>query len=94
MALFDDALKSWGVPALLGVGVVIAIPVVLPLVGAALRPVAKAAIKGYLAFSDAASEYVAGVAEELSDLVAEVKAERAGVVAAPSAASGAGASAE
>jgi hypothetical protein len=82
MALLEDAVKSWGMPALVGVGVVLALPVVLPVVGGALRPVAKAAIKGYLSLADSLTEYAASAAEELSDLVAEARAEHATALAA------------
>jgi Protein of unknown function (DUF5132) len=77
MALFEDAVKSWGLPVLVGAGVVLALPVVLPVVGSALRPMAKAAIKGYMALADSVAEGAATLAEEFSDLVAEVRAERA-----------------
>ena len=86
MAFLDDAMKAWGAPALVAVGVVVALPLLLPVVGTALRPVAKAAIKGYLALSDSVSEYAAGAAEEISDLVAEAKAEHAAALAAAAAA--------
>jgi hypothetical protein len=77
MTLFEDAVKSWGLPILVGAGMVLALPVVLPVVGGALRPVAKAAIKGYLALADSVAEGAAALAEEFGDLVAEVRAERA-----------------
>lgn len=82
MGFVEDVMKSWGPSALVGVGVAVAIPFVLPVLGKTLRPVAKAAVKGYLALSDAVHEQVAGAAEDLSDLVAEAKAERAAELAA------------
>jgi hypothetical protein len=50
MALFEDVLvlNGWGGPVLLGLGAVVAIPVLLPIVGAVVRPVAKLAIQGGL----------------------------------------------
>ena len=75
MALLDDVMKL-GMPAVLvGVGAVLAAPLVLPAVGSVARPVAKGAIKGYLALADGAKEWFAEVNEQWSDLVAEAKAE-------------------
>ena len=53
MALFEDVFVGWGSGALVGVGAVVAAPIVLPRVGALLRPVAKGLIKGYFAVTDA-----------------------------------------
>lgn len=83
MALLDDTVGSLGTTVLLGVGAVLVAPVLFPTAGAVLRPVAKGLIKGGLYLVDAAQEIIAEGSEQLSDLVAEVKAERA--VAAPSA---------
>lgn len=75
MALLDDVMK-FGMPAVLvGVGAVLAAPLVLPAVGSVARPVAKGAIKGYLALADGAKEWFAEASEQWSDLVAEAKAE-------------------
>jgi hypothetical protein len=46
------------------------------------RPLAKTLIKGYLVLSDMAKEFAAETGEQISDLVAEVKAEREAAVAA------------
>jgi len=40
------------------------------------RPLAKTLIRGYLTLSDMAKEFAAEAGEQISDLVAEVKAER------------------
>ena len=59
MALFEDVLKgSWGA-ALVGVGVALVAPTVLPAVGAALRPLAKSAIKGGVMLYDTVKESIA-----------------------------------
>jgi hypothetical protein len=77
MALFDDMLKG-GVPGvLLGVGVALAAPILLPAAAAGARPLAKALIKGGLAVAETVREVVAEAGEQLSDLVAEVQTERA-----------------
>ena len=75
MALFEDVLKgSWGA-ALVGVGVVLVAPTVLPAVGAALRPLAKSAIKGGVMLYDTVKESIAEAGEQVTDMVAEVRAE-------------------
>jgi len=80
MASLDDLFSGWGTTVLIGVGVALAAPALLPVVGAVVRPVAKGLIKGGLALADTLQEVVAESGEQLSDLVAEVKAERAATV--------------
>jgi hypothetical protein len=82
MALLDDGLKG-AVPSILVVlGVALAAPIVLPAVAAVSRPLAKTLIKGYLALADTVKEYAAEAGEQISDLMAECKAERSADVAA------------
>jgi Protein of unknown function (DUF5132) len=77
MALLEDLFKG-GVPGILvGVGVALAAPIVLPAAATGARPLAKALIKGALVMVDSVKELVAEAGEQLSDLVAEVQAERA-----------------
>ena len=79
MALFDDMLKG-GLPGvLLGVGVALAAPVILPAAAAGARPLAKALIKGGILVAATVREVVAEAGEQLSDLVAEVQEEGATV---------------
>lgn len=52
-------------------------PLVVPVVSAGAKPLAKGLIRGYLALYDAVKEMVAEAGEQMSDLVAEAKAERA-----------------
>jgi hypothetical protein len=81
MAVLDNGLKG-AVPSILVVlGVALAAPIVLPAVAAVSRPLAKTLIKGYLVLSDMAKEFDAETGEQISDLVAEVKAEREAAVA-------------
>ena len=68
MALVDNLFKGWG-GVLLGFGAGIAAPSLFPDAGAAVRPLAKRAVKGVLAAAEAT--------EQVNDLVAEVRAERA-----------------
>lgn len=81
MALLEDTLGSLGTAVLIGVGAALVAPVLFPAAGAVLRPVAKGLIKGGLYLVDATQEILAEGSEQLSDLVAEVKAERAAAAA-------------
>jgi hypothetical protein len=76
MALLDNVFEGWGSTVLIGVGVAVAAPILLPTLAAGARPLAKTLVKGYLAMADAVSEVVAEAGEQLSDLVAEARAER------------------
>lgn len=75
MALLDEVLNGWGPTALAGVSMVIAAPRLLPVVGAVVRPVAKELIKGGLWVVDSLQERAAEGGEQLSDFVAEARAE-------------------
>ncbi len=78
MALLEDTMKL-GVPGLLiGVGVALAAPILLPATAAGLRPLTKSLVKGYLSLADSARGIFAEASEQLSDIVAEAKAERTG----------------
>jgi hypothetical protein len=75
MSILEDVFKgSWGA-ALVGVGVALVAPTVLPAVGAALRPLAKSAIKGGVMLYDSVKETVAEAGEQVNDMVAEVRSE-------------------
>lgn len=76
MALLEDVfLNGWRGPVLLGVGAIVAIPVLLPVVGAIVRPVAKLAIKRGMAVAETLQELVVQGGEQVSNLVAEAQAE-------------------
>jgi hypothetical protein len=82
MATFDDGIKG-AVPSILVIlGVALAAPSVLPAVASVSRPLAKTLIKGYLALADTVKEYAAEAGENISDLMAECKAEHAADLAA------------
>lgn len=75
MALFENVTevlfeKTAG-PWILGIGAVLAAPVVLPV----FRPVAKQMIKGGLFVTDKAREAFSDTAERWGDLIAEARAE-------------------
>lgn len=63
--------------ALVAAGVLFLAPMLLPIVGSGLRPVAKGAVRGYLTLQDKVKELAAAGTEQVSDLVAEAKAEHA-----------------
>jgi hypothetical protein len=84
MALFNGVLNGWVPTLLIGAGVALAAPILLPAVAAGGRPLARMLIRGGLAVAETVQEVVAEVGEQVSDLVAEVQAERAaGAAAAP-----------
>ena len=58
-------------------GVAMLAPVVLPVVVSMARPIVKGVIKGGMALADKAQELVAETGEQISDILAEAKAERA-----------------
>jgi hypothetical protein len=60
---------GWGLAIGVGVGVAL-------LAGRHMRPVAKAAVKGYLAATEGLQKASAGAKEGMQDLYAEAKAER------------------
>ena len=58
-------------------GVALLAPMVLPVVVSMARPIVKGVIKGGMALADKAQELVAETGEQISDIMAEAKAERA-----------------
>jgi hypothetical protein len=59
----------------MGAGVVLLAPVVIPVVGAILKPVAKAVIKGGIMAYEGAKLSIAETKETIEDLTAEAKSE-------------------
>ena len=78
MAFLEDLFSGWGTPALVGLGVVVGAPLLLPVVGLVVRPVAKGLIKTSLAVGDALQGMVTEGSEQFSELVAEARAEHGG----------------
>lgn len=67
MALLEEVSLGWG-SGVVGVGVVaLAAPAVLPAVGTALRPVAKAVIKGYFALTDLVGTKTSAIRNESAE---------------------------
>lgn len=71
-----DILKGSTTGLLVGAGVMLAAPIVVPAVLVGARPVAKWLIRGYLAAAAGTREMVAEARERGSDLVAEARSER------------------
>ena len=71
---------------LVGVAVAVVAPVLLPVVGAAVRPILKTAIKGGILLYNKGRELVAEAVESVEDLTAEAKAEMEPKAMAPDAA--------
>lgn len=76
MAIVDDLIKSESAKgAAIGVGIALLAPVVLPVVAAAARPLARAAVKTGLLLYEKGRETAAELGEVVDDLVAEARAE-------------------
>ena len=75
MAFFDDVVSVIWPNALVVVGVAVLAPVLLPAAGYVVRPLIKGVVKAGLTFKDMAVGAVAEAGEQMSDLVAEAKAE-------------------
>jgi hypothetical protein len=78
MAWLEDALGGWSGGILAGLGALVVIPPILPLLGSVVRPVARAMVRGGLVIADGVSGVIAGVSEQVNDLIAEVRAESVG----------------
>jgi hypothetical protein len=75
MALFEDlTLGSVASGALIGLGLVVAAPLLLPVVGAVVRPLVRLAVQGGIAAYDAATTLVTTMGEEINQIVAEARA--------------------
>ncbi|MGO9176597.1 MAG: DUF5132 domain-containing protein [Desulfobaccales bacterium] len=75
MAWYDDALKFSWPTVLVVVGVAVLVPVFLPALGYMVRPLVKGVVKTGLTVKDMAVGFVEETGEQVSDLVAEAKAE-------------------
>jgi uncharacterized iron-regulated membrane protein len=73
MRLLGNGLSVSGLAV--GAGVVLLAPVVIPVVGAVLKPLAKAVIKGGIMAYEGAKVSVAETRETIEDLAAEAKSE-------------------
>jgi Protein of unknown function (DUF5132) len=77
MGLTEDLLERASGSTMLGVGLGVLFlgPVLVPALGKGLRPLAKSAIKGYIALTERSREMFAETGERLQDLYAEAQSE-------------------
>ncbi len=75
MALLEEVLNGWGTPTLFGVGMIFVAPLLIPIVGAVVRPVAKTLVQGSLWVVDSVQALTAEEREESNDLIAEIHVE-------------------
>jgi hypothetical protein len=76
MAFFENMLKgNIGSGLAVGLGVAVVGPLLVPVLGGVLRPLAKTAIKGGLLAFDAGRESFAWLNEATGDMVAEARTE-------------------
>lgn len=73
MKIFNGGLSAGSLAV--GAGVVLLTPVVLPVIGAILKPITKAVIKGSLIAYEEVKVSIAETKEALEDITAEAKAE-------------------
>lgn len=74
MAFFDNGLKI-GTGLAIGLGALVLAPMIVPAVASAVRPLAKASIKGGILLFEKTRELVAEAKESVEDLAAEAHAE-------------------
>jgi hypothetical protein len=75
MSWYDDVIQFSWPTVLVGISVAVLAPVLLPAVSYVVRPVVKGVVKAGLTAKDMAVGFVAEAGEQMSDLVAEAKAE-------------------
>jgi hypothetical protein len=75
MALIEDlTLGSVASGALIGLGLVVAVPLLLPVVGAVALPMVRLAVQGSIAAYDATAALVTTAGEALNQMMAEAHA--------------------
>lgn len=77
MKLFGANVSQFSGAMIIGAGVVLLAPVVIPIVASVMKPLAKAAIKGGILAYEGAKVAVAEAKEAVEDIAAEAKAELA-----------------
>jgi hypothetical protein len=78
MRLFQGGIKT-GTAIAIGAGAVLLVPVVIPVLASAMKPLAKAAIKGGMLAFENARVAVAETKETIEDIAAEARSEVAAV---------------
>lgn len=69
---FEEVAEGLGVP---GIAAIVLLPILVPVAGKVMKPVAKAAIKGGIVLYEKGKGVIAEVGESLEDIIAEAKAE-------------------
>ena len=77
MKLLGVTVSEFGGAMIIGAGVVLLAPVVVPIVASVMKPLAKAIIKGGIIAYEGAMVAVAEAKETVEDIAAEAKAELA-----------------
>jgi len=77
MGLFDNGFKL-GTGVAIGLGAIVLMPVLTPLITAVARPLVKAGIKGGMLLFEKGKEAIAEAVEAMEDIVVEARAELAG----------------
>lgn len=79
MALLEDALGGWsGGGILVGIGALLVLPALVPVLGSVVRPVVRTAVWAGLAIADGVSSVISDGYDQMSGLVAEARTELAG----------------
>lgn len=71
---FEEVVENLGVP---GIAAIVLLPILIPVAGKVVKPIAKAAVKGGIVLYEKGKGVIAEVGENLEDLIAEAKAELA-----------------
>jgi len=71
----DEGFTKWTSSVLVGVGVALVAPIVVPALAGGMRPLAKAVVKGGMMVYDKGAEVIAEASEQLSDMLAEARSE-------------------
>ena len=70
----EDVVEDLGVP---GITAIVLLPVLIPVAGKVVKPLAKATIKGGIVLYEKGKGVITEVGESLEDIIAEAKAELA-----------------
>ncbi|HIK57075.1 MAG TPA: DUF5132 domain-containing protein [Synechococcales cyanobacterium M55_K2018_004] len=70
----DTLVEDLGVP---GIAAIVLLPVLVPVAGGVMKPLAKAAVKGGIVLYEKGKGIIAEVGESLEDIIAEARAELA-----------------
>ena len=71
---FEEIVEGLGVP---GIAAIVLMPILVPVAGKYVKPLAKAAVKGGIVLYEKGKGVIAEVGETLEDIIAEAKAELA-----------------